>query len=254
MSERQAKPKKLSMVQQSIIDARNAPALTPEMQAALDALVSAPGEDKPAESANHHNGTSGKTLITDAGPLRIGIPRDRAGAFEPLIVPKHGRRFEGFDDLILSMYARGMSIRDIRAHLTGVARGRVSGGRPANLYRAFNPQQPGLRELEGSQDRGSGIASDLHRGKRRSGTSRADGIRAIRMGNEAAACGGIMAAGVGVCDAVLRVPARDSAGDLHHQRHRVRERTHSQSHQDERPFPQRRGGDQADLAGAEKYH
>ena len=152
MPEQQAKPKKLTMVQQSIIDARNAPALTPEMQSALDALVSAPmtggevndltarlkraileralnaemslhlgyapGEDKPAGAANHRNGTSGKTLLTDTGALRIDIPRDRTGAFEPLIVPKHGRRYESFDELILSMYARGMSVRDIRAHLT----------------------------------------------------------------------------------------------------------------------------------------
>jgi putative transposase len=152
MSEQQVKPKKLGMVQQSILDARNAPAFTPEMQAQLDALVStpmsahqvndltarlkraileralnaemslhlgyAPGEDKPADIANHRNGSSAKTLITDAEPLRIDIPRDRSGAFEPLIVPKHGRRYAGFDDLILSMYARGMSTRDIRAHLT----------------------------------------------------------------------------------------------------------------------------------------
>lgn len=152
MSEQQTKPKKLSMVQQSIVDARNAPPLTPEMQAALDALVSAPltgsevndltarlkraiieralnaemslhlgyapGDAKPAEVTNHRNGSSGKTLLTDTGPLRIDIPRDRNGAFEPLIVPKHGRRYEGFDAMILSMYARGMSTRDIRAHLT----------------------------------------------------------------------------------------------------------------------------------------
>ena len=151
MPEQQTKPKKLTMVQQSIEDARNAPAFSPEMQTALDALVGAPmtgfevndltarlkraiieralnaemslhldyapGEDKPAGVANHRNGSSGKTLLTDTGPLRIDIPPDRTGAFEPLIVPKHGRRYEGFDELILSMYARGMSVRDIRAHL-----------------------------------------------------------------------------------------------------------------------------------------
>jgi len=152
MTEQQTPPKKRSMVQQSIEAARNAPAFSPEMQAALNALVNAPmtggevndltarlkraileralnaemslhlgyapGEDKPADLSNHRNGSSAKTLITDTGPLRIDIPRDRSGAFEPLIVPKHGRRFAGFDDLILSMYARGMSVRDIRAHLT----------------------------------------------------------------------------------------------------------------------------------------
>ena len=66
---------------------------------------------------NHRNGRSGKTVLTDEGPLRIEIPRDRTGTFEPQLIPKHERRFAGFDDRILSMYARGMSVREIQAHL-----------------------------------------------------------------------------------------------------------------------------------------
>jgi transposase-like protein len=66
----------------------------------------AEGEDKPESSANQRNGTSGKTVLTDDGPLRIDIPRDRAGQFEPQLIGKHERRFTGFDDKIVAMYAR----------------------------------------------------------------------------------------------------------------------------------------------------
>jgi len=72
-----------------------------------------PGADKPAEAANHRNGASGKTVLTDDGPLRIEVPRDREGSFEPLLIPKHERRFTGFDDKIVAMYARGMTVREI---------------------------------------------------------------------------------------------------------------------------------------------
>ncbi|MCK9989259.1 MAG: putative transposase [Rugosibacter sp.] len=53
----------------------------------------APGADKPGDTANHRNGVSGKTVLTDDGPLRIEVPRDRAGSFEPVLIPKHERRF-----------------------------------------------------------------------------------------------------------------------------------------------------------------
>jgi putative transposase len=66
---------------------------------------------------NHRNGSSGKTVLTDDGAVRIEIPRDRAGTFEPQLIPKHQRRFAGFDDKILSMYARGMTVREIQGHL-----------------------------------------------------------------------------------------------------------------------------------------
>lgn len=66
---------------------------------------------------NHRNGRSGKTVLTDGGPLRIQVPRDRAGSFEPQLIPKHERRFSGFDERIVSMYARGMTVREIQGHL-----------------------------------------------------------------------------------------------------------------------------------------
>jgi len=76
-----------------------------------------PGADKPAEMGNHRNGATGKTVLTDAGPLRIDIPRDRQGSFEPLLIPKHERRFTGFDDKIVALYARGMTVREIQGFL-----------------------------------------------------------------------------------------------------------------------------------------
>jgi transposase-like protein len=76
-----------------------------------------PGGDKPAEAGNHRNGSTGKTVLTEDGPLRIGVPRDREGSFEPLLIPKHERRFTGFDDKIVALYARGMTVREIRAFL-----------------------------------------------------------------------------------------------------------------------------------------
>jgi len=66
---------------------------------------------------NHRNGVSAKTVVTDEGPVRIDVPRDRQGSFEPLLIPKHERRFTGFDDKIIAMYARGMTMREIQAFL-----------------------------------------------------------------------------------------------------------------------------------------
>lgn len=75
------------------------------------------GEAPPAEQPNRRNGSSSKTVRTEQGPMQIQVPRDREGTFEPQLIPKHQRQFAGFDDKILSMYARGMSVRDIQAHL-----------------------------------------------------------------------------------------------------------------------------------------
>jgi transposase-like protein len=77
----------------------------------------APGTDKPMDAINHRNGSTGKTVLTEDGPLRIEVPRDRAGSFEPLLIPKHERRFTGFDDKIVAMYARGMTMREIQGFL-----------------------------------------------------------------------------------------------------------------------------------------
>jgi putative transposase len=74
-----------------------------------------PGAAKPEDSTNHRNGTGSKTVLTDDGPLPIDVPRDREGTFEPRLIAKHERRFTGFDDKILALYARGMTGREIQA-------------------------------------------------------------------------------------------------------------------------------------------
>ena len=68
-------------------------------------------------SGNNRNGSSSKNVQGDFGAVEIEVPRDRNGTFEPKIIPKHERRFSGFDEKILSMYARGMSTREITGHL-----------------------------------------------------------------------------------------------------------------------------------------
>ncbi len=75
------------------------------------------GAERPEDATNQRNGSSAKTLLTDTGPLRLAIPRDRDGSFAPILIPKHDRRFTGFDDKIIAMYARGMTVREIQAFL-----------------------------------------------------------------------------------------------------------------------------------------
>jgi transposase-like protein len=76
-----------------------------------------PGGSKPDDTTNHRNGTGSKTVLTDDGPLAIEAPRDREGSVEPRFIPKHERRFTGFDDKILALYARGMTVREIQGFL-----------------------------------------------------------------------------------------------------------------------------------------
>ena len=77
----------------------------------------APGEAKPADQPNHRNGTTPKTVLTEDGAIPLAVPRDRAGTFEPRLVPKNARRLPRFDQNVISLYARGMSVREIREHL-----------------------------------------------------------------------------------------------------------------------------------------
>jgi putative transposase len=70
-----------------------------------------------AGAANSRNGTTPKRLITEAGSVDLEVPRDRAGSFEPRVVRKGQRRLDGIDKLVISLYARGMTVRDIQAHL-----------------------------------------------------------------------------------------------------------------------------------------
>jgi putative transposase len=74
-------------------------------------------QEPPGGAGNTRNGGTPKTLATDQGPVQIKTPRDREGSFEPQIVRKGQRRFQGFDEKILALYSRGLSTRDIEAHL-----------------------------------------------------------------------------------------------------------------------------------------
>jgi putative transposase len=76
-----------------------------------------PGASKPEDTGNQRNGTSAKKIHTEDGTLRIDVPRDREGSFEPLLIGKHERRFTGFDDKVVAMYARGMTVREIQGFL-----------------------------------------------------------------------------------------------------------------------------------------
>jgi putative transposase len=77
-------------------------------------------QEPPGGTGNVRNGSTPKTLSTEHGPVAINTPRDRDGSFEPRIVRKRQRRFEGFDEKILALYSRGLSTRDIEAHLAEI--------------------------------------------------------------------------------------------------------------------------------------
>src|SRR6476659_4238127 len=66
---------------------------------------------------NHRNGYSKKSVLTGTSKMTLSVPRDRAGTFDPKLIAKYQRRFPDFDEKIVSMYARGMSVREIRGHL-----------------------------------------------------------------------------------------------------------------------------------------
>jgi putative transposase len=73
---------------------------------------------EPGRRRNHRNGSSPKTVHTDTSSLDLAIPRDRAGTFEPQLVPKHRRRLPGFDEKVIGLYARGLTVREMQAHLS----------------------------------------------------------------------------------------------------------------------------------------
>ena len=75
------------------------------------------GQSKPQGASNHRNGTSAKTVLTDSGSVRIEVPWEREGSCEPQLIGKHERRLTGFDDKLIAMYARGMTVREIQGFM-----------------------------------------------------------------------------------------------------------------------------------------
>jgi putative transposase len=100
----------LQQMMKSVLEAALAEELT-------DHLGYEPGDPVGRGSGNSRNGTTGKTLLTEAGPVELETPRDRAGSFDPQIVRKGQRRLDGIDKIVLGLYAKGMTVRDIQAHL-----------------------------------------------------------------------------------------------------------------------------------------
>lgn len=84
-------------------------------------------------SGNSRNGTSAKTVLSEVGPIKIDQPRDRAGTFNSSLIPKGQRRLGGFDDMIISLYAGGMTVREIQHHLAGVFGAEVSAETISNV-------------------------------------------------------------------------------------------------------------------------
>src|SRR5260370_42591070 len=83
---------------------------------------------------NSGNGTIAKTVQTGVGTVGLRVPRDRAGSFEPLLVPKRAARIAGgLDDMIISLYAHGMSVRDILHHLEHVSATHLSHGTVSSI-------------------------------------------------------------------------------------------------------------------------
>lgn len=91
------------------------------------------GDPAGVGSPNSRNGSYGKTVITGSGPVRLEVPRDRAGSFEPRIVPKRVHRLGQVDEMILSLYTRGLSTREIQGHLAEVYGAEVSPGLISNV-------------------------------------------------------------------------------------------------------------------------
>lgn len=152
-------------------------------------------EERSEGGSNRRNGSSKKSVLTGTSRMSLSIPRDRAGTFDPKLIAKYQRRFPDFDQKIISMYARGMRVREIRGHLEelygiDVSPGRFAGpdlgrhrrrsgggdgvakpagshyrrvpgnGRP-DLYRAPDPPLAVVRVLEGPRDGRAGAQSNL---------------------------------------------------------------------------------------------
>src|ERR1700746_2378385 len=113
-------PKKVFSSEGLLSDIKKALAermLNAELDDHLQNEAAAGGTGNEPAAPNHRNGYTKKTVITDTSQVELEIPRDRRGPFEPQLIAKYQRRFPGFDDKIISMYARGMSVRDIQGHL-----------------------------------------------------------------------------------------------------------------------------------------
>lgn len=96
------------------------------LEAELRQHLGYPRHAAEGRGGNSRNGRTTKTVTTEVGPVEIRVPRDRAGTFTPMLVPKRARRLGGLSDVIISLYAGGMTVRDISHHLQRVSGSEVS--------------------------------------------------------------------------------------------------------------------------------
>ncbi|MGH2945566.1 MAG: transposase [Solirubrobacteraceae bacterium] len=87
-----------------------------------------PGQAPPGGAGNARNGQPAKAVLTDQGPVRVRSPRDRKGTFEPKVVGKRQTRWLGFDEKVIALYARGLTVREIQGHLAEIYGTEVSPG------------------------------------------------------------------------------------------------------------------------------
>jgi putative transposase len=123
----------LTKVTKSVLEAALAGELT-------EHLGYEPHDPASRGSANSRNGMTRKLVHTDVGPVTLDIPRDRAGTFEPAIVPKHSRRLEGFDEAIVSLYAKGLTTGEIQSHLSEIYGAEVSKDTVSRITDSVNAQ------------------------------------------------------------------------------------------------------------------
>ena len=114
------------------------------LEAALEAELTDHVGYPPYDPAGHHsgnsrNGTRTKTVITDIGPVKLDVPRDRDGSFQPVIVPKRRRRLGGVDQMVLSLSAKGLTTGEISAHLADVYGADVSKDTVTRIGRISGP-------------------------------------------------------------------------------------------------------------------
>jgi len=107
---------------------------------------------------NSRNGTRPKTLLTEAGPVEIGVPRDRESSFEPVIVGDRQRRLSGIDDLVISLSAKGLTHGEISAHLAEIYGTQVS----KQTISAITDRVMEGMAAWGEPAAGSGVSGDFH--------------------------------------------------------------------------------------------
>jgi len=113
-------------------------------------------------SGNSRNGSTGKTVLTDIGAVDLAVPRDRAGSFEPQIVRTGQTRLNGFNERIIALYARGMTTRDIRAHLREMYDVEVSPDLISRVTDAVAEELAGWQARPLDRGRFLGVVANLH--------------------------------------------------------------------------------------------